>query len=247
MFHVCAYQALTFGVTNFDMLPVADPIITVSNNHFLPNTQMFLFGGWFGGVNLTAIRLNTPTSRQVVPPPLYPIQAAVAPPDRPHVFDRRNMPFPLNMVEEVSMQANIGGAANAQNYAILFMGPSIEPAPQGQIYSLHGTATTAAVAGNWTQLAITWDQTIPAGTYYIVGSQHVSTTAIAHRWITKGQFYRPGFLSMSLVTNIGEPSQYYGGWGNYGNFNTYAYPYCEVLCNAADASHDVVMNIVKTQ
>jgi hypothetical protein len=245
MFHVAVYSANTFGVNNFDLTPVSDAILTISNGHYLPNVNMSLFGGWFGGVNLTAVRLVTPTSRQVVPPPMYPIQGAVIPPDRPHVFDRRSSPFPLNMVEEIALQANIGGAANALNYAVLFMGPSIDPIPSGPIYSLHGTATTAAVTGSWTQLAITWDQTIPAGTYTIIGSVHQSTNAICHRWITKNGWYRPGTLSVSSLTNISIPDMYYGGWGSWGQFQTYTYPLCEVMCNGTDAAHDVTMNIVK--
>src|ERR1700677_1257845 len=121
-YHVVAYTANTNTQTNFYSTPVPDAIIAIQNGHYLPHIQLFSYGGWFGGVNLTAVRLVTPRSRQVVPPPLYPIQGAVVMPDRPHVFDRRMNPFTLNAVEEVSIQMNIGGTANAQNVAVFFWG-----------------------------------------------------------------------------------------------------------------------------
>lgn len=245
MLHVLAYSANTFGVTNYDSTPTPDSWIPIQNGHYLPPKMLKLFGGWFGGANLTAVTLVTPRSRQVVPPRLTPIQASLLPPDRPHIYDRRSNPFTLNAIEEISLQMNIGGAANAVNTGILFVGDTIDPVPPGDVYSLHGTSTTAAVAGQWTQIAVTWDQTIPAGDYVVIGSQHQSTNAIAHRYYFRYAPNKPGFLSVSAVTNITEPSLYYGGWGAFGKFNTVAYPFIEVYCNGTDAAHDVIMNMVK--
>jgi hypothetical protein len=149
-------------------------------------------------------------------------------------------------VEEVSVQANIGGGANAYNTAILFVGDSLDPVPPGDVYSLHGTSTTAAVANAWTQLNVTWDQTIPAGTYTVVGSQHQSTNALAHRLYFRTRPNKPGMLSITSLGNMTDASYYFGGWGSLGQFNTVAYPFIEVLCNAADAVHDIVMNMIKT-
>lgn len=244
-FHVVAYTANTFGQTNFDMNPVTDAILAISNGHYLPHIPLYSYGGWFSGTLLTAIRLVTPRSRQVVPPAMYPINILTLPPDRPHIFDRRSNPFTLNAVEEVSVQCNLGGAANALTTAVFFWGTSIDPVPGGDIYSLHGTATTSAVALGWTQINVAWDQTIPAGTYAMIGSQHQSTNAIAHRWVFKNQILRPGFLSQTALGNMTDPSIYYGGWGQFGQFNTYTYPNVEVFCNGTDAAHDVVMNIIK--
>jgi hypothetical protein len=244
--HVSAYSANTFGVTSFDSAALTDGIMTISNGHFLPNTPMQLYGGWFGGANLTRVVLQTPKTRQVVPPVLLPIQASLLPPDRPHFFDRRRQPLTLNAVEEVQILMNIGGAANAFNYGILFWGPSMEAAPSGDIYTLHGVSTTPVTANAWSQVQVTWDQNLPAGTYAVVGSQVQSTNAIAHRFTFKDQVWRPGFLSVTSVTNITEGSYYSGGWGLLGKFNTYTMPIIEVLANAADAAHDICLNIVRT-
>lgn len=246
MYHVVAYTANTFGVTNFDSTPVSDSWIGIQNGHYFPQESLKLYGGWFGGANLTAVTLVTPRSRMVVPPRLYPIQGSLLPPDRPHMWDRRSNPFTLNAVEEISLQMNLGGAANAITTGILFMGESIDPVPPGDVYSLHGVATTAAVANTWTQVTVTWDQTIPAGTYTVIGTQHQSTNAIAHRLFFRTRPLKPGMLSVTALTNITDPSYYFGGWGALGQFNTTAYPFIEVYCNGTDNAHDIVMNMIKT-
>jgi len=244
-YHVVAYTANTNSATNFDSVPVSDAWISIQNAHYLPQQNFMFFGGAFLGVNLTAVTLVTPRSRMVVPPRMYPIIQSLTVPDRPHIFDRRHNPFQLNAVEEVSIQMNVGGTANAQNVAVMFWGDRIEQVPMGDIYTLHGTSSTAAVSLTWTQLTVTWDQTIPAGLYAMISSWHQSTNAIAHRWYFKDQMMRPGFLSQASLGNITEPSWYYGGWGKLGQFVTYAYPVMEVLVNGTDASHDVGMNIIK--
>lgn len=245
MYHTLIYQTQQYGANNVDMTPVTDSWVPIQNGHYLPPEMLRLFGGWFSGTLLSAITLVTPKSRAVVPPRLYPINQLALPPDRPHIWDRRTNPFTLNAVEEISMQANLGGVAAAQTTAVMFVGNQLEPVPPGDVYSLHGTATTAAVVGAWTQLTVTWDQTIPSGTYTIVGSQHQSTNAIAHRWFFRTSPMRPGFLSINSLGNMTDPSYYFGGWGSLGSFQTTAYPFIEVFCTAADASHDVVMNMVK--
>lgn len=244
-YHVIAYQANTFGVTAFDSTPLPDAWLSIQNGHYFPHIPLYIYGGWMGGANLTAVVLQTPRSRMIVPPRLFPIQASLLPPDRPHVFDRRRNPFTLNAVEEVQILMNIGGAANAYSTAIFFVGNSIDPVPQGDLYTLHGTSATAATANAWSLVMPIWDQTIPAGTYTVVATQHVSTNALAHRLFFKDQLMRPGFLSMTSIGNTTEPSYYFGGWGKLGDFNTTAYPTWEVLCNAADASHDFTMTMVR--
>lgn len=245
MYHVAAYAANTFGVTDFDAPAITDGILTISNNHILPDRPYQLYGGWFSGANLTRVKIQTPHTRQIVPPVVLPIQASLLPPDRPHFYDRRSNPLMLNQVEEIQVLMSIGGAANAYNWGILFFGTSIDPAPSGEIYTLHGTSTTAAVANAWTQVTVVWDQTLPAGTYVVVGTQVQSANGIAHRLIFRDQVWRPGFISVGAVTNITEPSYYYGGWGTLGKFNTFTLPNIEVLANAADAAHDVALNIVR--
>jgi hypothetical protein len=181
----------------------------------------------------------------VVPPILIPLDGVTNPGDRPHIFDRRRNPFTLNAVEEVSLILNVGGTAAAQTTALMFWGTSIDPVPQGDLYTLHGVATNAVAVGSWSMVNVVWDQTLPAGNYVVVSTHHMSAGAIAHRLFFKDQLLRPGFLSQTSLTQIGDPSYYFGGWGALGQFNTTAYPTWEALCTSADAAHDLSMTMVR--
>lgn len=245
MYHVLAYAANVFGVTDNDTPAITDGIMTIQNSHFLPDKPWSLYGGWFSGVNLTRTKIRTPRIRQVADLVVTPLQATLLPGDRPHIFDRRKTPLTLAALEEIQILQTVGGAANAFNWAILFIGTSFDPPPQGDVYGLHGTSTTAATANAWSQITVAWDTNLPAGRYAVIGSQVQSTNGIAHRFIFKDQVMRPGFLSTAAITNIGEPSYYYGGWGKLGEFNTYTLPNVEVLANGADAAHDVILNVVR--
>lgn len=243
--HLSAYINSNFNVTLSDSVALMDGIMTIQNGHFLPNLQMNLYGGWFGGANLSRAYLYTPRTRQVVPPAMVPIQRSLLPPDRPHILDRRRQPIILNAVEEVQILMNIGGTVAGPNWSILLWGPSMEAAPTGEIYTLHGTSVTPAIPQTWTQIQPVYEQNLPAGTYALVGSQLQSPNQIAHRFTFKDQVQRPGFTSVIDVANISEPSYYNGGWGTLGRFNTYTLPNIEVLCNAADAIHDIYLNIIR--
>ena len=245
-YHCLAYSSTIAGGTNVDTTPLPDPVLPISNAHYFPNVDMNFYGGAFFGSALTRVTLTTPKSRTIVPPVLVPLNGSMNTGDRVHIVDRRNNPFRLNMVEEVSLLINNSGATSASNVLVMFWGTSLDQVPAGDIYSIHGLSTTPAVPGQWTQLNMGWDQTLPQGTYTVIGSQHLGATAIAHRFFFRPQLFRPGFVSVQSGSNITEPSYYFGGWGVLGSFNTYTWPVVEVLCGSNDVAHDVVMNMIKT-
>jgi hypothetical protein len=244
-YHVIGYTANTFGVNNYDSSPLQDAIMPINNAHYFPWIPLNFYAGWFSGTLLTAAQLVTPTTRQIVPPRLYPINAFATPPDRPHMYDRRSSPWSLNAAEEISMQFNLGGAANAFTNAVMFVGTSLDPVPVGNVYTYHGVSTNVAAVNAWTQIAIVWDQPIPNGTYVVTASQHQSATGVAHRLIFKDQQLRPGMISLTSLTNIGWPEYNMGGMGKLGQFTTTTPPIMEVWCGAADASHDIVLSMIR--
>jgi hypothetical protein len=246
MFHVLAYQGSSHDIVGLDATPIPDDIFTIQNGHFLPQYDLQFYGGYFGGSILSYVQLVTPTTRQISIPRLVPINAAVVPVTNPNMVDLRLNPLRLRAVEEISLLNTLGTNAGNQPFInVLFVGKSLDPIPQGDILTLHGTSTTAAVVNAWTSLAITYDNTLPAGTYAIIGAQVQSTNAIAHRFIFKDQWLRPGFLSVSSATNRLNWDYYRGAMGLLGTFTTTTYPTLQVLCASADATHDVTFSIIR--
>jgi hypothetical protein len=246
VFHVLGYQGSSHDVTNLDATPIQDDIFTVQNGHFLPSMDLNLYGGYFGGTILNNTQLVTPTTRQISIPRMIPVSATVSPPTDPNVIDMRLNPLRLRAVEEISLLNTLGtNASNLQFINILFVGTSLDPVPAGDILTLHGTATTTAVALGWTSLNTIYDTTLPNGTYAIIGAQVISTTAIAHRFIFKDQIFRPGFISTTGVANRTAWDYYRGAMGRLGTFTTTTYPILQTLCVSADTTHDVTYFIVR--
>jgi hypothetical protein len=246
MYHVLAYQGSSHDVVGLDATPVQDDIFSIQNGHFLPQNDLLLYGLYCGGNLLQYTQLVTPTTRQISIPRMIPISSTILPPTNPNMVDMRGQPFHLRAIEEISMLNTLGtNASNLPFVNLLFVGNSLVPVPQGDIYTLHGTSTTAAVSLAWTSISITYDTTIPAGTYAIIGCQHISTNALAHRFIFKDQIYRPGFVSVTSAGNRPNWEYYRGGMGQLGTFTTVTYPTIQVLCNGTDASHDITLSIVR--
>lgn len=245
-YHLAAYQGSSHDVVGLDATPIQDDILTIQNGHFLPNQDMLLFAMYAGGNILSYVTLNTPTTRQISVPRMLPISGTILPPTDPNVIDLRQNPLRLRAVEEIQMLNTLGtNASNIPFVNLLCMGSNLDIVPRGDVLTLHGVSTTAAVSLAWTSINITFDNTLPAGLYAIVGAQVQSTNALAHRFIFKDQFWRPGFLSINSFGNRTAFDYYRGGMGKLGEFTTVTYPIMQVLCNGADAAHDVTWEIVR--
>src|SRR5262249_38123432 len=114
-----------------------------------------------------------------------------------------------------------------------------------------------AGGATWSLLSPQFDQTIPSGTYAVVGFEHWSPTSIAARIVFPGSPRRPGTLSQNNKViegpnpNVFDANArthdifYHGSLGVYGMFQTTAPPSIEVLTTGADASHEGYLRVVR--
>lgn len=90
-----------------------------------------------------------------------------------------------------------------------------------------------------------WLDALPKGRYAVVGSECISTTAIAHRWIFDNQSFRPGALSSGAIGERTHRLFYDGSLGTWGTFISQVPPRIEVLCSGADADHTIFLQVVR--
>ena len=246
MFHAFAYTATGNTISNLEMTPIQDDILSIQNGHFLPANDMNLFGFYCGSTLASFVTLNTPTLRQVSVPRMIPVSNQASPFTDPNIVDLRSNPLTLKAVEEIQLLITLAtNASPALAVALMLAGDRLDPVPRGDIVTLHGVSTTTVNATGWTSLNIIFDTILPAGRYALIGAQVVSATAIAHRFILKDQVPRPGFLSINALSNRTAWDYPRGGMGKIGEFTTITYPIMQVLCSAADNSHDVLWHIVR--
>lgn len=246
MHHTVAWRLSIADATETDVTPVTDGIMSIQNGHFVPSKNLQLLYAYFGAAGANRARFITPTFRQITSPWIRPVGLAIVPGVQPLLTDYRQNPLTLNMLEEIQLMGTqtTGGAAVVVAIAGLASIP-VGPAPAGNIFTMRGTATATLVAGAWTQGAVTWQDTLPAGMYAVVGMQYIGTTALAARLIFNDQIERPGCVATGLVTSRPHPMFQLGGLGQWGRFSNNVMPNVEFLANAADTAQEVYLDLIR--
>lgn len=245
-FHLIAWSNTIAATTETDMTPVPDGIMAVNNGHFVPQVQTQIPFVAAIGLLLARARLVSPKLRQITTPWIRPINLALLPVSRTPVADYRANPFRVNGLEELQLEFTNSAATSGDYHGVagLQTGPQ-QPAPQGDIYTMRGTGTTTATANAWSLATITWQDTLPAGNYQVIGMEFISTTAIAARLIFDQQVERPGCVGIASDGTISHSMFLKGGLGAWGMFSANRMPNVEVLCDSADTAQEVFLDFVR--
>lgn len=244
--HTLAYRASITDVTATDVTPVTDGLMLQQNGHFVPQYNYKLLYASYQAAGPTRGRIITPSFRQITIPCIRPVQASIVAGDESNVGDYRRNPLTLRALEEVQFEAlqTSGGAAVVVSVQA-WSREGIVAMPQGDIYTMRGTATATLTAGAWTIGAVTWQDTLPSGRYACVGLEYFGTTALAARLIFEEQWQRPGCIGGGAVGNNVHEMFRKGGLGVWGYFDANRMPSVEFLGNAADTAEEVYLDLIK--
>lgn len=244
-FHIAAYRNANASATaNTQIAAVADQIISRRNSNFFPTERFNMPFAYVGGDEVLRARLVTPEFRQFSSPYIRPVEPSDTPGDDPNVEDLRMNPIEIPVNEELELQHTASAALQAV-VGLVGLQPRVEPLPPGRIYTMRGTATTTLVAGAWTTLTVTWEDSLPRGTYAIVGGVAFGVSPIAFRFILDNQVLRPGGLGITTETNRTHKMFLNGGLGVWGRFDNEAFPDIEVFAAAADTAQTIYMQYMK--
>jgi hypothetical protein len=244
--HTLGWRVSLADATETDLTPVTDSIMTVQNAHFLPQSDWFLQAAYFGSTGPTRARLITPSLRQITTPFVRPMNTDIVPGNLPGVADYRMNPLRLKALEEIQFMGmqTTGGAVVGVGLAFISKAPLV-PMPAGDIYTLRGTGTTTLVAGAWSQVTVTWQDTLPQGIFAVVGGTFIGTTCLAGRCIFEDEVWRPGGIGTSAGDLNTSPIFLKGGMGEWGRFNSNRMPNIEFLANAADTAQEIYLDIIR--
>jgi hypothetical protein len=240
--YTAAAQAISAALA---ALPAAaDPHVrVVGNDIYVPADFRFLYGATGIGPTMTRAQLSSPSLRRVLLPEVAPIDVGAALPASPRkifLFDDR--PLPLDGGE--ALDAFITNTAADRETVLAWLGPGPSRPVTQPFYTMRVTSTTTLVAGAWTNGSITFDQTLPAGRWGIVGARFRSTNLIAFRFVFVGGTYRPGGIGYAATTSLDYDKFRAGYLGLWGNFAHNAPPTVDFLANAADAAETGELDLV---
>lgn len=245
MWHLVAYSSSIATGVQTDLTAVPDTVLPISNGHIVPQQPTDILFAAAMATNLQRAFIQSPLLGVITNPFIRGIMAGLVPTSPGQLATYAPGGLTIRMLEELQVQA-LQNAAGAQRVTAL-LGLSYSPniPAVGDVYTLRGSSTGAAVANAWTTIAMTWANALPQGQYAVVGLQHQSANAQGCRLVLPGQVLRPGCMSQAALSDIAHPYFFKGYLGEWGRFNNYALPNVEVLCNAADAAHEVYMDIIK--
>lgn len=247
MFHTCAFTGnIALNSTKQAVNALADSIMRIGgSNGFVPQDDMMLVAAAQFGLSAANAKLFSPKLSQFNPFQITPLSAVASPTDGEIAAFYRYRPFIFRAQEEITAQIDNGNAAAQQETIILWLSTRPEQIPAGERMTVVATSITVATAFAWSTVAYTLNQALPQGTYLMIGSRCFSATGLAHRWTFWNQFYRPGMLSLAAQTNRPFDALRDLYLGAMGSFQNTTLPVCEVLCGAADASHTIIMDVIK--
>ncbi|MBL8685325.1 MAG: hypothetical protein JNK05_39465 [Myxococcales bacterium] len=208
----------------------------ITNNRLLTTMPMDLIGAFvIGETPIVAARISTPQVRkianiQVVPTALSlgTAPAFVVPTD-PNVAVFSNIT--LGRQEEIQVEA-AGTGPGLTTYAFLMLQDKYVAAPTGPRYWVRFSGTQASVATNpfqWQSAAFTFEDTLAAGTYAVIGLELQGAGVLSARLTFDNQVLRPGTIGTEAAGQRTADVFYDGSLGEWGRFESYSPPRLEMF------------------
>lgn len=248
MLTTIAYSANVDTGGNLAYLPgIPDQHVRVEGiNIVVPEGMNNLLGVYFIGPNITQARVESPSLRRTVLLDVSTLERSATPQDIPRYLTFFYNPIPLDNFEILRVLAAEDAAGGSQMTAILWIGDGAQSPTGGEIYTVEARSSVTLVPFQWTPAAVSFTQTLPAGTYQVVGFQAQSAGLIAARLVFVGGTWRPGVIGR---TSPFQPNLEYfrrGALGVLGEFRHDQPPVVEYLSSSADTSQRVWFDLIKT-
>ncbi len=272
MFHMELFSSsIASGATTFAQVTYFTPdnILSKLNNGVQVSPELPFLLGVFGiGAHMALVRGQSPSMLPFPYPTLGPNNRGSAFESPPRIWDFSMAPLALRPTEEFDIFAtqNSGGS-ESQYVAVLFSDGNLTGVPvpinppglatntltPGRFFSAHWSATTTLTAGGWTQVQPIFDQTLPAGTYALIGARAFSATGLFFRMYPQmGPKWRPGGICVQAYDQL-DPVNQRGfqqgfptrlGWGTWMTFFQNVPPQVEFFATSADTAEEGIMDLV---
>lgn len=225
---VVADQAITFGTTTYFLGDPAKVIAAYAQND-----------------GYTDVRINSPSLRDPFLPHLDPLRVAATVPDVPPVliYGDDGPTIPAN--ENFSVEASRGTVVASDAYVLLWLSFYRKMAPIGPRIKARFTSAVTIAEGTWSVGALTFADTLPAGSYAVVGLSTYGTNLLASRLVFQGGGYRPGVLAQQAQGEWNGPSFPRDLQGEFGRFLNTVQPNIEHFGIGAGTSQIGYMDLVR--
>lgn len=246
-FTLIGYSESQDSATLTNIAALADPHVRVSGDDIVvPKGLPNLLGCYFLGVSLTQGQLASPSLRRRVNLDVEPLDRNTLPlaTTKP-MHDFFDSPIPLDGEESLNALMAEDGTTTRGN-ALVWLGDGPVSPVKGDILTVRVTNASTLTANAWTNGALTFSQSLPAGTYQLVGARMQSTNLQGFRFVFVGQQWRPGAIGVNADADSDLSRFRAGHAGVWGEFSHNTPPTVDFLSNGADSSQVGHLDLMKT-
>ena len=235
----------TAGYQN--VVPAADPIATVSGNLLYVGGLPNLLGAFMLSTESTVGKIETPSLLNLAPYQISPIVKNALP-----TATRREMINPASprpLVTNEAMQV-YGDATSGQpdpdvTVGVVMSDGALSPVA-GDIFHAYATIVTGSIKDAWNNVALTFQNTLPAGTYDVVGARVEGAHGKLFRLVFQGNSsIRPGSLFAYGTDGEDVKGARDGGWGVWGTFDQFTPPSIDVFTDGTSETAQVFLDLIK--
>jgi len=235
----------TAAATLDAMTAVADPHVRVSGDDiWIPGALPMLAAYIALGATLTAARIESPTLRTLTPIDVAPLDLAAEPSTPAALINQVSNPKLIGGGEALNFKATVSAAARCLGLCWLSDGP-LAPVT-GEMFTIKATNASTLTANAWTNGALTFAQSLPKGTYQVVGMRAQSAGLEAARLVFAGYAWRPGCVGADAYSDLVAEVFRLGRMGAWGEFSHDVPPTCDFLSISADTAQEVWLDLIKT-
>jgi hypothetical protein len=246
MYHTLAfYKSMTAGSTNEDVTAVTDQVVTSPQGHFLRSQEYRIFAAVALGATITRARYNTPSLRLPFLPQLCPLEVGGNFGDFPNINEYKDRELRIAVGDELAVETSNSAAGSENHLVAVWTRTATVPAPPGPKYTTRFTSAITASAGTWQSGAITITDTLPGGTYAVIGMDVFGANLALARLVFGTQIERPGVICRQAQSNRRDPTFRDGRVGQFGTFNYLALPQLEVLSTGANSSQTGYLDLIR--
>lgn len=250
MFHLVAwYESIDPGGTWANIAGVPDQTVTVNgDNVYVPTALPNMIGAACLFNDTTATlggRVTSPSLRTLLNPDVNPIVSALvwgSPPEgNLHPLNAN----PLKPTEGLQFQINANPASAAVGQGFVWLSDGPQQAVSGDIRTVRATGAASLSAGAWVNTALTFSETLPAGTYNVVGMRAIGTHLVAARVSFVGSAWRPGVLAVNATGDLDDPLMRFGRLGVFGQFDQVTPPTVDCF-GVTDTAQTFFFDLIQT-
>ena len=245
-FTMVAYSESQDSATLVNVAALVDPHVRVVGDDIVVPSGLPYVGGVYAiGADITRAQLVSPSIRRRYPLEVTPIEIATEPSDPVKYTPFFASPIGLDEDEALNFQAAENNAAAGRCTGVVWLcDGATSPISGSEMFSIRATNASTLVAFAWTNGALTFGDTLPAGTYAVVGMRSSSVGLIAARLVFSQYPWRPGCIGSDTLGELGVPIFRMGGLGIWGEFQHNTPPTVDFLSISADTSQTVDLDLV---